>query len=292
MFGALDRHWHAHGATSLKRRFVNTVGENRQRAELLLQDDATSFPVIYILRDDIERLELTDSLTAREKYALYITAHKAGDKSRAALYEHNIADLDGVIRPTQDALSWMITTGADWDGPSAGRDDYDAAIDAAVAFFADRFDDPETMKIAAGLIFRRNRLGLNVHDLAWGFFLTAEPNALSYVAKHLLSDNPADVELTCKLMSFDDPVTKDGRRALYEEYLAWLTEHRPYLYATAEHFNSTSKPYSVRHDREAKFLRREIEPRGRTPKKPLTDLEYQQLLAHRANREDITHDND
>jgi len=279
MPGALDRQWRGHGVTSLRRRFTNTVSYSRERAEALLRDDMNTFPVIYILSEDIETLGLVPALPVRALQSMYLLTKKSGDTKRSALYSQA---LDGDTDPGRECLVWMIKTGAEWDGPSTKLDEYDAAIDTAVAYLADTYDEPEALRIAAELMFRRNRRGLNIHDLAWGFYRTAEPDALTYIAKHLISDNEIDVELTCKLMGFDDPGTKSGRAQLLEEYLGWLSEHRPYLYATAESFNSTSKPYSIRHDREAKFLRREIEPRTRSPKKPLTTSELQVLYAHRS----------
>jgi len=247
-----------------------------------------SFPVLYILSEEIENNGVVGSLPNRAKHAMYIVTEKNGEKNRSAIYKREIAGSDqAIIEPTQESLRWMILSGWDWDGPSGAQDSYDAALDAAVAFFADKYDDAEVMQKAAELMFRRNRKGLTVHDLAWGFYKTANPNALSYVARHLTSDNPSDVELTVKLMGFDDPGTKSGRRALYDEYTKWLSENKKYLYTTNEHFSSTSKPYSVRHDREAKFLDCEIDPRERAPKKPLTDAERAMLNAYRFEKGDV-----
>jgi hypothetical protein len=288
--GTLNGIWYKSGARVLRERYRRTVQVNRERAAALVADKTANFPVIYTLSPILEKEGLAKHLPPHAKHAMRIVGMKSGDGKRAERYGSLLCDDNLSPEPDGESLKWIITTGSEWDGPSGGHDEYDAAIDAAVALFCDGYDDHDVMKTTADLIYRRNRKGQNIHDIVWGFYKTANPNTLSYLANHLTSENELDAQLTVKLMSFDDPGTKQGRQKLKTEYLQWLSENRPYLYATGEHFNATSVPYSVRHDREAKLLKHEIEPRFRSPKKPLDENEYQTLLKHRA--EGKANDND
>jgi hypothetical protein len=276
----------------MRRAFIAAARRSREEAVSLLQDEHNSFPVLYLLAPEVERLGLAETLPERARHAMYITLRRGGASERAELYRRTLTwdenAPDGTREPPYDCIAWMIRTGAAWDGPSAGHDDFDAAMDLAAAYLAEKYDEPELLAMLVELMFRRNRKGLPTHDLVWGFFRTADPGALAAIAKYLLSDDAADVELTCELMGFEKPEGARARRALYEEYTAWLAENRPYLYVTGEHFNQTSMPYHVRHDREAKFLKHEISPRDRTPKAPLTENEYRALEVFRAQREEVS----
>ncbi|MDR2502710.1 MAG: hypothetical protein LBC78_05625 [Oscillospiraceae bacterium] len=277
----LDKYWKSRGANALRAAFGQIIRTNRKQGQQLLAAPENSFPVIYILAPVIESAKLVEALPDRVKFAMYITLRRSGQNFRAKLYSDALGGSVG--EPPYEALKWMILTGAKWDGPSSGHDAFDAAIDLAAAYFAEKYDDPEVYSTLAETIFRRNRQGLAIHDLVWGFFHTVSLGALAYIARNLLSSNPADVDLTCELMGFEKPATQKERQALFDEYMAWLSEHRKYLYATGEYFNQTSRPFHVRHDREAKHISKEINPRDRTALTALTSEERQTLEVFRAN---------
>ena len=283
--GYLNRVWHTQGAAGVRAAFRTIARRSRDEAAKALQDNENSFPVIYILAPDAERLELVAELSERAQYGVWLVATKAGDAERAQLYAETLGS-KGKIEPPLDALKWIIHTGAGWDGPRAGRDDYDAALDLAAAYFAANYSDGETLSRLAELVFRRHRKGLYVHDLVWALFQGADAAALAVVARYIVSDDGADTELACKLLGLSTPHTASEKVKTYARFTEWLAENRKYIYVTGEHFNAMSAPHHLNCDEEAKYLKREIHPRTREPFTPLTDEERTALEAFRAAHDD------
>ncbi|MDR0839635.1 MAG: hypothetical protein LBN99_08380 [Oscillospiraceae bacterium] len=279
--GYFDRVWRAQGSAGLRTAFNSLARRGRDAALEALRDSENSFPVIFLLAPEAEKLGLDAGLPERAKFAIWLVASKAGDTKRRERYARMISPRGETPEPPRDALKWMIDTGADWDGPQAGRDDYDAAIDLASAHLAARFPDGESLSKIAELIFRRNRRGLYIHDLVWGFFQTADAFALSVIAKYIMSDNQADAELACSLLGLEPPKQRADKSAVFGRFSEWLAENRPYIYLTGEHFNLTSAPHYLSQDSEAKYLKREIHPRTRAPLTPLTEEEQSALEVFR-----------
>ncbi|MDR0906150.1 MAG: hypothetical protein LBN00_08270 [Oscillospiraceae bacterium] len=281
--GYLGRVWRSQGAVGLRAAFRTIAKRSREDAVKALNDPENGFPVLYLLAPEAEQLGLENALPERAKYGIWLVATKAGDASRAQNYAIMLGAKSGVD-PPQDTLKWIIETGADWDGPRAGRDDYDAAIDLAVAYFATQYADSDTLAKIAELIFRRHRKGLFIHDLVWGFFQSANASALAVIAKYIVSDNNADTELACKLLGLEMPKNSADKVKAYAKHAEWLNENRKYIYLTGEHFNAMSEPHHLSHDEEAKYLGREIHPRTRAPYTPLTSEELTALEVFRAAR--------
>jgi hypothetical protein len=281
--GYLGRVWRSQGAAGLRAAFRTIAKRSREEAAAALNDPDNGFPVLYLLAPEAERLGLENALPERAKYGIWLVAVKAGDTSRAQNYAIMLGKT-GVFEPPQAVLKWLIDTGAGWDGPRAGRDDYDAAIDLAVAYFAERYADGDTLVKIAELIFRRHRRGLFIHDLVWGFFQGADASALAVIAKYIVSDDSADTELACKLLGLEMPSSSAGKVKIYAKFAEWLNENRKYIYLTGEHFNAMSAPRHLSHDEEAKYLGREIHPRTREPYTPLTGEELTALEVFRAAR--------
>jgi len=278
--GYLERVWRSQGAAALRAAYRTIARRSRDEAARALADAENSFSVIYILATEAERVGLENALPPRAKYGIWLAATKAGDSTRAARYAAQLTT--ELAEPPYDALVWIIHTGADWDGPRAGRDDYDAALDLAAAYFAANFDDEVTLALIAKLVFRRNRKGLFIHDLVWGLFQGAGAPVLAVVARYIVSDDRADSELACKLLGLEMPATAAERVKLYAKFTEWLGENGQYIYLTGEHFNATSKPQHHARDEEARYIGRKIHPRTRTPESPLTDAERAALEAFRA----------
>jgi hypothetical protein len=216
---------------------------SRDRDELItaLRDNGNSFPVMYLLAPYIERAGLCEFLPDHVKRAMLLVAAKAGDRRRRGSYARRLPR-GGDLAPTYETLKWMIDSGADWDGPSAGRDEYDAAIDLAAAHIAARFPDSVLLTKIAELIFRRNRRGMYIHDLVWGFFQAADIRALSAAARYILSEDPVDSSLACRILGIEEPGTREERAETYKRFTEWLTESGGYLSLTGEHFNAASAP--------------------------------------------------
>lgn len=275
---ALNNAWRS-GIGAVRRTFNTLVSRDAQGAVSLLEDGALRFPVFFVLAEDIIRRSLQERLGPRNSAALYVCAQKM---KRLAPYGPAARPDDQTL---YGALRWMLDTGLWWDGPSPGRDDYDAVIDYAVALVVGVYEDKEVLPAVADLIFRRNRRGLFIHDLVWGFFQTTTPEALEIVAGYLSSANPADVSLAKTLLGLNtaDAGNLSGAQGeLKRRYLEWLEDNRPYLYLTGEHLQMTSSPKYVDNDMEAKYLDKEISPRYRAPVLPLTEQENEALQHYRA----------
>ena len=278
-----DRIWRTHGERGLGTVFNTMLGSRRDDLCAAIADDGNSFPVMYVLAGEIERSGLEGYLPEHVVYAYWIICCKIEDEERrekfASMLPH---DESGQPAPNHKALKWMIATGADWDGPSPGRDSFDASIDLAAAYLALYCPDAELMKKIVELIFRRNRRHLLIHDLVWGFFQTADASALSAIAAFIVSDNQADSNLACELLGIEPVKSRAEKRDAHKKFTEWLSENRPYIYLTGESLNASSVPRHMDHDRAAKYIKKEIHPRTRETLSPLTDEEREALAVFRS----------
>lgn len=281
--GYFDRVWRTGGRRGLKNAFDGL--KLRSRAELVsaVADEGNSFPVMYLLAPNIESNELERDTPAHVLHAYWVVASAARDDERLDRLENLLGkDTNSPDLPSSESLKWMIDTGANWDGPSSGRDGFDASIDLAAAHLAAKHPDGESLSKIAELIFRRNRQGLLVHDLVWGFFQAADAEALSVVAKYILSENLKDSGLACKLLGLDAPKTQREKSAAHRQFTSWLAENRPYIYLTGESFNAASVPCHLGVDFEAKHVHHEIHPRTREPLTPYSQEELRAIEVFRA----------
>ena len=276
----LDNVWSGGGTNRLKRVFNTMALQDHQGALRQINDDRLGFPVLFILAQEINALQLYPGLSQKSKMALNICIKK--------IYKHDINDATINMLDREalyQTLKWMFETGKDWGGPSSGQDAYDSVIDYVSALLIITFEDKSVLKDIVNLIFKRNRQGLYIHDLVWSFFQTLDRDALNIVAGYLLSNQRRDVELAGKLLCLDIPETPNagGIRKTQREFLNWLDDNKPFLYLTGEHFQMTSKPRHLDADKEAKYLGKEISPRHRAPVAPLTENEIQCLHRYRAS---------
>jgi hypothetical protein len=273
----LDSIWLAGGTHRLKQLFSALARRNQPEALRQINDERLRFPVLFILMPEISAEKMYTGLSQRNLAALNICSRK--------IYKHEI-DAAATVAANSDTyyqtLKWMLETGKDWDGPSDGRDPYDAVIDYTAALLTVTYEDKTVLKDIAGLIFRRNRKGLFMHDLVWSFFQVLDRDALVIIAGYLLSNNPRDVDLAAKLLNMNAQASNRGEvLKAHRKYIDWLDDNRPYLYLTGEHFQSTSEPKHMDADTEAKYLGKEISPRYRAPVEPLTENEVKCLHKYR-----------
>jgi hypothetical protein len=280
-----DRIWRSSGASALKSEFYSAATRARERAVRYLSDGETSFPVVFILMPELERLGLYKDLPECQLHALRLCAKKTTDMKLESYLTYLLGGEE--VKAPVECLKWLLESGITWDGPSAGRDDYDAVIDLAATLVIGDYGDTTMLVPIAELIFRRNRRGLFIHDLVWGFFQSIDAGALSALSKYILSNDVSDVNLACELLGLDVPMSDADKQTTFYGYTEWLRENRPYLYLTGEHFQATSKPHHLLHDVEAKYLQREITPRERAPLSPLSEEERRKLGQFReAKREE------
>lgn len=270
------------GAETLKKNYHTMTKRNRQQAILFTNDENLIFPALFVLIPEINVWNLYEDLNERNKIALKLCAKKTNDFSLAIRLDHI---LPKNVQEMHAALFWMVKTGMNWDGPSFGYDSYDAVIDTAAAILIKTYDDHTILPDVLKLIFQRNRKDLLVHDLVWAFSQTSDPQAYLLIAKYLLSENRKDMNLACTLLHIKEPNNMHNqavRRNLYNQYVAWFDENKPYLYFTGDHMQQTSKPNPLNVDIEAKYLGKRIFPKNREPAKPYTAHEISMLKSFRS----------
>lgn len=274
--GCLDRIRLRRGHVVLRRQFRTMLSQNRRQAFYWLNEERLLFPTLFLLLPPVLEENLQGYLSPRNKAALRVCARrlKWGGPPEYSLPVNREDEGD------HNALKWMFETGRGWDGPLPEFDAFDAVLDTAAALLVVTFQDRSVLPGMADLIFRRNRRGLYIHDLAWSFFQSFDPDSALFLAKYLTSSENADVELACQLLHLGLPENGDRpetRRDFFLKYRTWLKENRPYLYFTGEQFQLTSDPEPLRADPEAKYLQKEISPRHRTPVDPMTGEELELL---------------
>lgn len=268
------------GPDELMRTFRALAQRDPKAAAAQLNDQKLQFPTLYILLPAIRELELYEALNVRNRAAADLCQRK---RRKSGLTEP--PPQPPKSPDTQRALRWIFETGAPWDGPLPEYDPYDAVIDAAAAELIITYRDQTILNTAVDLLFRRNRKGLYIHDLAWGLFRSFQPDAALYVARYLMSEDMQDVSLAARLLHMelpDDAGKPEVRRALFAKYRTWLRENKSFLYFTGEQFNLSSEPVAMRADPEAIYLQREILPENGAPASPLTENEMKSLQSFRA----------
>jgi DNA-binding transcriptional ArsR family regulator len=276
--GALDRMLASAGSGRLRQNFRELAAANRREALRLLDDEKLTFPPLFTLLPEIYAYKLTDALSPRN-YAAVIVCVKKLERYEQFADQAEVQDSEMLYQ----ALTWMFRTGRNYDGMGADRDDYESVIDYVAALLIITFEDTSILPDVANVIFRRQRSGRLIHDLAWCFFQTLDVAALSRVAGNLLSTDPRDVSLSCKMLGLEAPPSTNRQEAknLHGAYINWLGDNRPYLYATGEHFQQTSRPKPLDVDSEAKYLGKELSPRYRAPVEPLSEREVACLHEYR-----------
>ncbi|MGI5892911.1 MAG: hypothetical protein ACOX7H_09345, partial [Bacillota bacterium] len=263
--------------------FHELAENDRQEAFRYINEEKLQFPCLFILMPEIEALNLYENLNARNIKTLKICAKKLNNQSLVSRVEQVSSRRD---YKTYEALKWMFETGLQWEGPDGDNNTYDAIIDTVVALLIQKYGEKTILPAVADLIFKRNQKGLFIHDLVWDFFQEFDPASLRLVAKRLLSNNPKDVELACKLLHLQLPPDTDKKAAkkrLYKQYLSWLKENSPFLYLTGEFFQLSSDPEHINIDLEAKYLCKKISYRNRKPVESFTEKEIGYLKKFREN---------
>jgi hypothetical protein len=283
----LDRIRLFQGAAQLKHSFLQWAAQNKYKAISYINDEAVSFPCLFILLPEIEQTQLWSKLPPHHLAALYVCAKKwENHHLEAQLYP--LAPQDDAKKHA--ALLWMLQTGARWEGPKENYDPYDAALDAAAALLLKTYHDKTVLPTVAELIFRRNRKGLLIHDLVWSFFSLFDTTAPRLIAHYLLSSNEEDVALACKLLHLSPPLQENSPTAKqhrYRQYLFWLEENNPFLYPTGECFQLTSSPQPLGVDLDAKYMGKNAATRNKKPQEPLTQEEINYLKGfHEASVEE------
>ena len=243
--------------------------QRREAAVRLVNGDSLLVATLYILQPVLSELDLNGLLSERNRTALKICGRitqgkKAGDFGEEPLSLNSEA--------VHSVLLWMFQTGMADDGLD---EEFDQILDITASVLIKTHHEKAVQPDVAELIFRRNRKGTYLHDLAWAYFQTRDADALRIVAKRLLSPDRRDAEFAGALLHMEPDELKTGRdrRKKYMEFNGWLEENNPYLYFTGESFQLTNNPVVCDVDLDAKYLSKDISPRSRKPLSPLTEEE-------------------
>ncbi len=159
----LDKRMDDSGVDNIRSFFYQLAKENEKEALNLINDENLHFTSLFVLRPEIEELNLFQKLNARNRIALGITNEILSSKRNISDVEYLSFDY---IQAVHSVLKWMLETGCINDGLD---DQYDEILDITAIFLTKIYRDKTVLPIIAEMIFRRYKQGLLIHDLAWGF---------------------------------------------------------------------------------------------------------------------------
>ena len=266
----LDRIRRTRGSNLCKSSFDQSEKRSRQNALRLINDDRLQFATLFILQEEIGKLDLKQDLSERNQIALDICEKTTDKKDALSASVHPLQLKSDKVR---SVLRWIFLSGAADDGLS---DEFDQILDAAAAVLIKTHQEKSVLPVVVDLIFRRNRKGKYHHDLIWAFFQTKDASALRFIAGYLRSPNKKDVDLAHTLLHLqqDTPMsTNTLRQKEYVEYLAWLKENAPYLCFTGKNFQFSNSPVPCELDVDAKYLCKGISNPHKKTAHPFTEEE-------------------
>ncbi|APQ71656.1 hypothetical protein [Clostridium botulinum] len=247
----LDKRMDDSGVDNIRSFFYQLAKENEKEALNLINDENLHFTSLFVLRPEIEELNLFQKLNARNRIALGITNEILSSK-------RNISDVEYLsfeyIQAVHSVLKWMLETGCINDGLD---DQYDEILDITAIFLTKIYRDKTVLPIIAEMIFRRYKQGLLIHDLAWAFFESRDPISLSIISERLQSKELKDVELAQELLSFVPGIGIRENIDIKKQYLSfldWFGKNNLFLHFTGESFQQVKNPVIYRVVLEAKYL--------------------------------------
>ena len=237
------------GIQKLRGYFVQTCKANPREAINLINDPNLHFATLYLLENETIQNGVYNDLNVRNKNTVKII-RLLREKNYSKI-ESLLPEYDQVIHA---CLKWIVETGYEDDGLD---DDYDEIIDLSVILMVKTYKDPSVVPLLTNMMFERYRKNRYVYDLIWAFFEVHQPENLILIADRLMSNNPYDVKLATKLLSFV-PCMKAGvavsRTRLHSECVRWLKENAAYLDYTGETFQQANQPLPYKVSYESKYL--------------------------------------
>lgn len=241
------------GSTDLKDFFTELSKKDLRGAADFINDKNLQFSTLFILKDEIEKINLFYNLTLRNKTALLIIKEILTDKKHNLAEEHLSFDYVQIIHST---LKWILESGSSSDGMN---DEYDRVLDIVCAVLTKMYKDKTLLPIMADMIFKRYKKGSLIHDLVWAFFQAADPQSLIIIGEKLLSSSAEDVKIACRLLNFIPEVNKNiSKEKKYTNFLNWMKENSPFLKYTGESFQQTTNPKPYKIVLEGKYLCKNI----------------------------------
>jgi len=258
----LDKYRLKNGADKLKIHFNNLFSKNKNYALMLLNSSTLKYPSLFVLKDEISRLDISNNLSARNKSALDIT-DKIFNNNMSLIYE----------KDNYDILSWMLNTGYMVDGLNQR---YDELLDKTAILLIKVHNDTNCLNAIEHLIFSRHRKGDFIYDLVWVFLESKNPKCIDMLVKRLLSNNEKDILLSKKLLDFVPCINSESTRnkaLLYHKTAKWVKDNSNFIYYHGDHFHQTPKPSTFRLSLENKYLQNTTHLKSSENKRSYTDFE-------------------
>lgn len=241
------------GVEDLRDFFKQLTIKDIKGAKNFINDKDLQFPTLFVLRDEIQKSNLEDDLTKKNKLALLIVKEILADKKDNLASEHLSLDY---VQMIHNVLKWILETGFKDDGMN---DDYDRVLDISAILLTKMYKDKSILNILMDMIFERYKKGTLVHDLVWAFFQIGDPQSLILIGEKLLSSIPEDVKIAARLLNFipevDKSLTKEKK---YTTFLNWMKENSSFLEYTGESFQEKTNPSPYKVVLEGKYLCKNI----------------------------------
>ncbi len=229
------------GNEKLRHVFRDEAEQNSERAAKLINTNIR-FPSLFLLRPEISKTYLYDSLNNKNRKALDISDEILTDKIEKANH-HQEED--------RETLQWMLQSGYQDDGMD---EQYDQVLDNTALLLSNIHKDRTCMKPIVEIMFSRHRKGFYTYDLIWAFFEASQPNDLHLIAEKLRSRHPKDVELARSLLNFVPCLQTEGNTLnQYKCCTKWIKRNLHRLYYTGESNQQHNNPmrYALRQNESA-----------------------------------------
>lgn len=239
------------GIDNLKVFFHELVKSNTEEAINLVNHENLHFASLFVLKPEMEVLNLFHSLNVRNKISIGITSEILTSEKNISISKYFSSHY---IQAVYSVLKWMVETGFIDDGLS---NEYDEVLDICAILLTKVYRDKTTLPIIGDTIFKRYKKGLLIHDLVWAFFECRDPHSLIIIADHLQSKELKEVQLARKLLNFVPGIAIKNNALNIDEYLSflnWIGKNNLFLAFTGESFQQSSNPVPYIVVLEAKYL--------------------------------------
>ncbi len=235
-----------YGTQKLKSYFYRLSRYSRRKTISLINDNNLHFATLFVLQPEIRDTNFYRYLNLRNKKALEIT--NAILKTKSSNVPCFSSDQK---QSSHTSLKWILQTGRMDDGLN---DDFDEVIEKSAILLIKLYRDNSLLHIIIEMIFKKHRKGTYTHDLVWAFFEAKDIQSLNLISDYLTSEQPEDVNLARKLLSFI-PVADSPNSANQHRYISnWLKENNPFLNYTGESFQQGCNPRPYILSLESKYL--------------------------------------
>lgn len=229
---------------------------DHERALTLINDPGLEFPVLYMLRDQLETR--SDDLDHRTRIAL--------SHIRNVLHGADLGITHGASFANQHdevvgSMLWILQTG--WK--NIVSTDYTQVIDQTAINLLHTFHE-NWLKEMVDLVFYRYKNKSQRHYLISAMWETAQPICLVYMSNYLLSDQTVESNYARRMLSFIPEVRHavDNPAALLT-FETWYEENAHYLVYTGETNDAVPGGHPYRIHYSAKYLGKTVSPLSGEP---------------------------